>query len=187
MYYRTVGGLQSWFFWFCRFFFFLQDLKYVLLRLQKAITKVEQGMKVTFSSYHRSPIDLCDNPGAWHGRIPNRVRRVCPWQAWCWHHRLPGHISHPLFRVKSFPSLQIIYELPITNNGGGKPWNLNDSGAICHRPACNRKNRWDQHILILWLKESGILDFQGRPRLRRLGKNLGSTLSRWYIAYIFAC
>ena len=28
--------------------FFLQDLKYVLLRLQKAITKVEQGMKVTF-------------------------------------------------------------------------------------------------------------------------------------------
>ena len=61
--------------------FFLQDLKYVLLRLQKAITKVEQGMKVTFSNYREQekvPIDLCDNPGAWHGRIPNRVRRVCP-------------------------------------------------------------------------------------------------------------
>ena len=57
---------------------FFQDLKYVLLRLQKAITKVEQGMKVTFSSYRHFLTNLCDNPGAWHGRIPNRVRRVCP-------------------------------------------------------------------------------------------------------------
>ena len=168
---------------FCRFlrFFLLQDLKYVLLRLQKAITKVEQGMKVTFSSYRRFLIDLCDNPGAWHGRIPNRVRRVRPWQAWCWHHRIPGHFSH--FRVKSFPQLQIISELPITNNGGGKPWNLSDSGAICHRLACNRKNRWDQHILILGLKESGILDIQERLRLKRLGKSWGSKLSRWCISW----
>ena len=94
---------------FCRFlrFFLLQDLKYVLLRLQKAITKVEQGMKVTFSSYRRFLIDLCDNPGAWHGRIPNRVRRVCPWQAWCWHHRIPGHFSY--FWAKSFPPLQPVH------------------------------------------------------------------------------
>ena len=150
---------------FCRFlcFFLLQDLKYVLLRLQKAITKVEQGMKVIFSNYREQekvPIDLCDNPGAWHGRIPNRVRRVCPWQAWCWHHWLPGHISH--FRVKSFPPLQIISELPITINGVCKHWNLSGSGAICHRFACNRKNRWDRYILVLGLKEAFLIFRKGR-------------------------
>ena len=74
-------------------------------------------------------------------------------------------------------------ELPITNNGGGKPWNLSDSGAICHRLACNRKNRWDQHILILGLKVSGILDYQERLRLKRLGKSWGSKLCRWCISW----
>ena len=32
------------------FMHWLQDIKYVLLRLQKAITRVEQGMKVTILS-----------------------------------------------------------------------------------------------------------------------------------------
>ena len=77
----------------------------------------------------------------------------------------------------------LISELPITNNGGGKPWNLSVSGAICHRLACNRQNRWDQHILILGLKESGILDNQERLRLKRLGKSWGSKLSRWCICW----
>ena len=56
----------------------LQDIKYVLLRLQKAIARVEQGMKVDVLISNYSEHKNVAMPGAGHGRFPDRGWGLCP-------------------------------------------------------------------------------------------------------------
>ena len=56
----------------------LQDIKYVLLRLQKAIARVEQGMKVDVLMSNYNEHENVAMTGAGHGRFPDRGWGLCP-------------------------------------------------------------------------------------------------------------